>query len=289
MKFLKIIASTFHPRSIREKTTLNGSPPVYASHSQKFQTEDEIIDLLKFSIERENKISPGYNQDILVVSSNSKNFKKGFNFLESLNNQKYNYGSIYTAIRENKGYSFGAFDYGFQKYLNNYDFFLFFEDDIVSYHKEPLKKAISLWNETDNCGFVPFMSTSSFKDSNGADLIHCHGGIGMSSSKILSEVVNSVGCLPHHKDPSQNYENQIIEGEIRFTNIISKLGYNFSSSPKDFIFLAPAYDLMRGKKIKKFPNLAEKIFYYFFQKGLKPFIYKLIRFVKLNKKFNNFS
>ena len=116
MKFLKIISSSFHPRSIREHSSLTGNPLGFYGHSQNFTSENDVIELLKFNLNYENSIDPGHDRDILVVSSNSQAFDKGQAYLESINNTKIKRGTIFTMMRENIGYSFGAYNDGFQKF-----------------------------------------------------------------------------------------------------------------------------------------------------------------------------
>lgn len=271
-------------------TTLNGNPLGFFSHSQNFSNETEIIDLIKFNLEREDKLDPGHEQDILIISSNAQEFKKGEIFLNQLNGKKYNFGKIYTIMRENIGYSFGAYDHGYQLFKDKYDFYIFIEDDISTYQKNYLIDAVSFWNKTENCGFVPFIEKTKISKAHKKALsiqdngyISCHGGIGMSSRKVLSEVCNKYGCLPHYKSADQSYEMQILKGEIEFTYKIKELGYSFAEIPKDYIFTAPSFDIMRGLKIRKFPNLAEKIYYYLILRGFIPLTFKILVLLKIKK------
>lgn len=290
MKCLKIVASSFHPRSVRMKTGLNGNPVGYFSHSQNFCSEEEIIDLLKFNLDRENTLDPGIHQDILIVSSNSKKFDRGTSFLNDLDGSSYNHGTIFARSRENIGYSFGAFNYGYQLFKNKYDFYIFTEDDISIYQANTVVDALNFWKEGSNCGFVPFIGQTKISKSHRKalsiehnDFVSCHGGIGMSSARVLDEVDKKNGCLPHYSEPDQSYEKQILKGEIEFTFKIKELGYSFAEVPKKYIFTAPSYDLMRGLQIKKFPSFAQKILYYALQKGAIPIIFKLLVWLKIKK------
>ena len=56
MKFLKIISSSFHKRGIREHSSLTGSPLGFYAHSQKYTSEEDVIELLKYHLDyEENK------------------------------------------------------------------------------------------------------------------------------------------------------------------------------------------------------------------------------------------
>jgi len=224
MKFLKIISSSFHARGVREHSTLIGNPLGFFGHSQKFTSEDDIIKLLKFNLSYENKIDPGYKRDILIVSSNSKKFDKGKEFLESIHDSKIQNGSLYTMMRENMGYSFGAYNAGFQRYKDDYDFFIFQEDDLISYIPNYLKIALKIWNETPNCGFVPFISATKVDRSHRKalgikrnEIVSCHGGHGMSSRDVLKKVSSKFNGLPFNKKDDQAYIDHLRDGEIMFT------------------------------------------------------------------------
>ncbi len=285
MKFLKIISSSFHPRGVRNHSTLIGNPLGFFGHSQNYTSEEEVIRLLKFNLDYENRIEPGYQRDILIVSSNSKNFENGVDFLRSINNTKINHGKIYTMMRENIGYSFGAFNAGFQKYQDEYDFFIFQEDDLVAHVPNSLSLAYEIWEKTDKCGFVPFISATKVEKSHRDalnikknEVVSCHGGHGMSSREVLKEVTKKYGSLPYNKNKDQKYLDHLRDGEIMFTYSIKKIGYSFGELPTDIVLVAPALDLMRGLEIRKYPNFYEILVYYFslfVKKPLYQFLNKL--------------
>lgn len=289
MKFLKIISSSFHERGIRENSSLTGNPLGFYAHAQKYTSEEDIINLLKFHLDYEEKIGAGLNQDILIVSSNSMEFKEGEKFLRSLENREINGGKIFIMLRENIGYSFGAFNAGFQKFKNDYDFFIFQEDDLVTHIPNYLKLAIDIWNKKDNCGFVPFIASTKVAKSHRKalnipknEIVSCHGGHGMSSAKVLKNVTKEFGSLAYNSNESQEYIDHLREGEIMFTYSIKLLGYEFGDIPKEIMFNAPALDIMRGIKIRKYPSILEKISYY-----LGIFIKKpLVQVLKKIKTFN---
>ena len=113
MKIAKIIATSFYSRPVRFNTELCGDPPVYTLHSQNFKTNKEIEDLILFNIEQENKCNPGIPVDLVFVNNNVGN-KKGNQFVNSLSNKKLNYGNIIVIQNDNKGWSYGAYNRGFQ-------------------------------------------------------------------------------------------------------------------------------------------------------------------------------
>lgn len=289
MKFLKIISSSFHERGVRERSSLTGNPLGFYAHSQKYTSEEDIIELLKFHLDFEEKIEAGFTQDILIVSSNSKEFTKGEAFLNSLENKEINGGKILIMLRENVGYSFGAFNAGFQKFQDDYDFFIFQEDDLFTQIPDYLKKAIDIWDQTKNCGFVPFIASTKVGRSHRKalnikknEIVSCHGGHGMSSAKVLKHVTKEFGSLAHNSRDSQEYIDHLREGEIMFTYTIKLLGYEFGEIPKEIMFNAPALDIMRGIKIRKYPNTGERIIYYLELFIKKPFV-EILRYLNLYK------
>jgi hypothetical protein len=285
MKFLKIISSSFHARSIRENTTLTGSPLGFFAHSQNFTSEDEVINLIKFNLDYEESINPGYDRDVLIVSSNSDIFHKGEKFLKSINNKKINRGNVFTLMRENIGYSFGAYNAGFQKYQDQYDFFIFQEDDLICHQPNYLKTAVEIWKNTPNCGFVPFISSTRVSKEHRKALnissnkiVSCHGGHGMSSRDVLKSVTQQYGNLPFNSKKDQNYIDHLRHGEIMFTYSIKSIGFEFASLPRELLLVAPAYDLMRNLKIRKNPHIHESFLYYFgqiFKRPLYQFLVKI--------------
>ena len=290
LKFLKVIASSFHPRSIRMETTLNGNPVGYFSHSQNFTSETDIINLLKFNLDMEKKINPGLKQDIVIVSSNEGNFNDGKNFLRMLNNTNYEHGKIFTIIRENIGYSFGAYNHAYELFRHKYDYFTFTEDDMIVIKDNSILLALRYLQDTKNAGFVPFVDKTKLSKEfrevlllETDDYWSCHGGIGMANKVVLEDIYKINGCLPHCRDKDASYQNQIIHGEIKFTSMMKRMGYEFADVPKNILFAGPAFDVMRGLKIKKYPNILQKVIYFFYLKGLKTIIYKVAVYLGLKK------
>jgi len=282
MKFLKIIASSFSPRSVREKTGLTGRPLGFYAHSQNFQSEDDIINLLKYHIAACERIPPTtkdhYEIDILIASSNGQDLSvQAINYMNSITNTKYKYGKIITVLRSEVGRQFGSFDEAYQMYKKDYDFFIFQEDDMICHVPNYIDIALKYWKDTKDCGFVPFLASTKIHRSHRKALgiksniiTSCHGAHGMSNAATLEMVTKQYGRLPH------NYENnEFIDhlrfGEIMFTYSIKLLGKKFAQLNHGEILVAPAYDLMRGLEIKVKPNLFDKVNYfvdYFFKRHL---------------------
>ncbi len=269
MKAAKIIATCFKSKEIIEKTRLTGDPLGYFYHSQNFTNTNDIINLLKKHIDLENKFDPGFKRDLIIVNADIGS-DKGNKFIEEINNKKINGGKIISYTRNNYGLSYGSYNDAFLKFKNDYEYFLFTEDDWLIINDNYLKVGIDILNSDKKYGMIPYVNVTKIHKSHWKNLnlnkknaIGCHGGVGLSSTKILNMVVEQYGCLPHNKD--DDYTKSVANGEIKFPNSIVKLGYKLVNLPKEHLFCIPAYDYIRNIKYKKFPNFIDLLRDYYFQ------------------------
>jgi len=285
-KIVKIIATSFYFRTIRMNTVLCGNPPVYTLHSQNFTSNKEIEDLILFNIEKENQCNPGLPVDIAFVNNDVGNHE-GNKFIEELKNKKLKNGKIIIIQNGNSGWSYGAFNKGFEVLKNNYDYFIFTEDDMIIAKNNYAKISLDTFFNTENCGFVSYGGITSWfeVEGNNENFIHAHGAWGFTSKKILDKIYYKYGSLPHSKHSEKKYYNDVItEGEIKFTNLIFKMGYNLVE-PSQKLF-EPAYDLMRGIikpwKPSKFTGLK-----WLLTNKIRKQSYKLLVFLKLYKLYRS--
>lgn len=291
MKVAKIISTCFKRGRVRLKTQLTGDPIGYFSHSQNFTTTKDTIDLLNFQIDMEEKYPPGLDRDLIVVNSDVGS-EEGNNFINNLKDRKINDGKLLSFTRKNVGLSYGAYSDAFLKFRNEYDFFLFIEDDLVTAKKDYLKIGMEKWQKTKNCGFVAFFGLSKVNkgwwkkaDLNETNSVSAFSGCGLSSSSVLGEIVNKNGYLPHNTK-NINHEESIALGELGLSKSIINLGYTLTEVKKE-ILVVPAYDLMRGIDYKKYPNIFLKYFWYF-KSGTYSFVSKsnfLLRYYLLFLKY----
>lgn len=283
MRAVKVIATCFKPKRVVEKTTLTGDPLGYFWHSQNFTSTEDIINLLKFHIDLEKNSSPGFDRDIIIVNSNVDDVV-GNSFINDIDQSDIPGGKVFCLNRENKGLSFGAYNDAFQNFKNDYDYFLFTEDDVVIFQDNYMKIGVDILNKNKKNGFVAYVGVTKIHKNHWDELgltkdtaYSCHGAIGISSKNVLEEVSQKYGCLPHFKE--NNYLKSITFGEVAFPNSILKLGYNLVDQPKDLMLGLPAYDVMRGINFKKYPNILEIIIY-----KLKNQLYKIASTTKLTLK-----
>lgn len=207
MRSAKIISVYIGPRRNMNNNLLN---------------EQDCIDFLKLQIENEQKIDCGVPMDIIIVN-NDTNHEIANTFIDSLNNQDVVNGKIRVFHRPNIGGSFGAFSYAYDKICNEYDFFLFNEDDIMLTDPGYFKKAIEILQSDDTVGFVAFSPISYHEP------YHCGGGFGVTSKRILELVKQRFGILPYY---AENTYYAFEQSEVIFTNCIHALGFKIINVPE---------------------------------------------------------
>jgi hypothetical protein len=266
MKIAKVISTCFKRGRIRINTQLTGDPLGFFSHSQNFSTVTDTINLINYQLQMEEKYPPGIERDIIIVNNDVGSIE-GNEFINEINNKQITGGKIFSITRNNIGLAFGAYNSAFEKFKDRYDFFFFIEDDQITASKDYLKIGIDKWNETSNCGFIAYIGVSKvFKgwwkmsELNEKNAFVGYGGCGLTSTKVLNEIVDKYGCIPHNKkDIDQT--NAIAFGEIAFSKSFIDLGYKLIEF-NEKILVVPAYDLMRGIRYRKYPNFFEKIIWF---------------------------
>lgn len=295
MKCAKVIATCLKRSRVVEKTGLVGDPLGFFHHSQNFITLEKMKNLFNFIIDLENKSDPGCEMDLIIVNNDVGDYE-GNKFLENFNNQKIFNGKIKYLCRENSGASFGAYNEAYKTFKNEYDYFLFCEDDISIYKKNYYTKGISYFENNKDCGFVAYIhSTRLSKPTRKRlniikeDIASCHGAIGMSSVEVLNKIVDTNGNLPFNNVIGDNHRDNIDNGEIGFPLKIIRKGLKILDFPRDVLIAEPAYDLMRNITVRKFPTFFEKIIYltkyhlhsfFSFNNKLLQLYYKFLKFFK---------
>jgi GT2 family glycosyltransferase len=183
---------------------------------------EQCIEFLKLQIDNEKTNDPGCELDIIIVNNNTNNHEANL-YIDTLNGQKIFNGIIRVFHRQNIGGSFGAFSYAYDQIFNEYDYFLFNEDDIMLTEPDYFKKAIEILQSDDSVGFVAFSPISYHEP------YHCGGGFGVTSKRILELVKQRFGILPYH---AENTYSAFEQSEIIFTNCIHTLGFKIVNVPE---------------------------------------------------------
>jgi hypothetical protein len=194
-------------------------------------TSEQCIEFLELQIDNEKTNDPGCELDVIIVNNDTNNHEANL-YINSLNGQKIFNGTIRVFHRQNIGGSFGAFSYAYDQIFDEYDYFLFNEDDIMITHPNYMSRAIEIVNNDASIGFVSFSPISYHEPW------HCGGGFGVSSKRILNLVKSTYGKLPFIE--SNRYED-FERSEIEFTNCIYRLGFQLVTVP-EYSSLAKNYE-----------------------------------------------
>ena len=270
MKVVKVITTSFVPRAVRLSTDLSGNPLGYFSHSQNFTAREQIIDLIKYTLEVESEVDPGCDTDIIFVN-NQIGWSDGDEYLNSINGKKIKRGCIKVIHRENIGRSFGGYNSAVKIFGSEYDYYIFTEDDILINGDHYALRGIDAFINCANCGFVAYQSISEqFRQCSREDSLHAHGGVGLTSYMVLDQVIQKYENLPFSSSPAdQTYESIIERGEVAFTNVIHKMGYNLIAINEEIKLYEYAYDRMRGISKRRYASPSERWIYYFKQYLMK--------------------
>lgn len=243
-----VIATHFGAREIRLKTSLSGSPLGHFSHSQGFDSGEDVAQMLKYVIEHHSKIDPGVLTDIIIANSDV-GFPGASQCLIELESKPLTMGVVRTFTRPNVGLSFGAYADAFDRYKEDYDYFLFTEDDVLIGRHHFAKIGIDRFNSLPDCGFLAYVGVSVNHHVVGS---HAAGGIGLTSTDVLLAVTRHYGRLSHYQSESNRDRwFHILHGEIAFTNDIEKLGYTINEIPPKMKLYDFTFDAMRGIQVER--------------------------------------
>jgi hypothetical protein len=197
---------------------------------QDVPTKEGVLEMMKDVVAFEDKYDAGVQVDTLIIN-NDAGFKEGNDYIESLHGTRTRNGVIKTITRPFLGWSFGGYNLAVQSF-SDYEFYLFTEDDILvggdGYYKKLIERWVALENLNTQPGFLALVNVV-----NHAYGLHCGGGVGLTTNKILTKLITRHGSLPHYNrlDNSnhtweQRREKHILDGEVAFTNKIFGLGFN---------------------------------------------------------------
>lgn len=206
----------------------------FPDHCQSIRDYGEVVELWETMISMEMRYDAGCKMDTYIVVSGVV----GLDYLMQYDGYKTLNGTIRVLNRENRGGSFGAYDYAFRNIQAEY--FLLTDDDIFIVGDKYAQKMIDRLNER-NLGFVALHGITE-----GRHPTHANGAVGLTKSSILQEVMDICGKLPHHTDTVGWFRSHIImDGEIPFTNEIVKLGYsmeNYGNGWGEWSLIVPYYN-----------------------------------------------
>lgn len=184
---------------------------------------EEALIVFKKNIENDLTLNCGIqNMDIIVVNNYSNQItKEGQQYLSSINELNTPYGKIIVRERENTGASMGAFSYAFNMFGDEYDYWLFIEDDIRIIFPEYYKMIINEFQNDSNLGFLAlnYIINENTKNS------YVCGGMGASKKEILMQIKEKFGKLPYDTGSGLSNYAGIGLSEHMFTNCYNDIGY----------------------------------------------------------------
>ena len=142
--------------------------------------------------------------------------------------------SVEISIRENKGYSYGAWSDVFLKYKDKYDYYVFVEDDYMFIEPNWDTYLVNKFESYSDCGYLCMLVREPLEWCGWRK--NAGNSIGISSSDVLMRVVNKFGKLPHH-ELSDVYD-EAVEGQHRFSFSFLQLGYNLYDVRDDYAILS---------------------------------------------------
>lgn len=216
------------PRLCSVIALYTGKRPV--TQRSQYYTQWYGAQLVKCLIGYHEHIDAGLDYDTVIICNreNDNTLNEAEKLLQSYNGKPTKNGKFIIEFRENKGISFGAYHCAYNKFKNEYDYFFFTEDDVIFSEKNWYKNVYYRWKELEldapDLGFLCVKGIGR-KVHTG---IHCHGGIGLTSKKILELVVNTE--LEHFDWDSTTYNGDRLKGEKLETRFTSRIVRNLKKS-----------------------------------------------------------
>ncbi len=132
-------------------------------------------------------------------------------------------------VRENKGFSYGAFSDNFLRLRNNYDYFIFNEDDYFPIEDNWDAYLVNKYNSLPNSGYLCNIIREPAEWNNFRRFAgNCFG---IASTKNLDKIVEKYGNLPN--SISNDYYNQE-EIQIIFGNSFEEVGLKLYDIREEF-------------------------------------------------------
>jgi hypothetical protein len=153
----------------------------------------------------------------------------GLVYILNQNNKPTKNGKIIIERRPNKNGSFGAYHNMVEKYMDEYDYFFFCEDDVLIYKDNYIKDFIDFCDSDELIGFV---SLAPIHDRN-IYPSHSGGGCGLTTKEKFLKVNSKEYIVNFNSTNSINqpYPN-LLGFEIEFTNRFVQSGLLLRNHPK---------------------------------------------------------
>jgi len=240
-----------HPRSCKVIATYFGGRRRWPSGFE--ETRDMWSQILKL----EKKNSPGDAMDTIVVLHEHGD-QRAIDFVNSLDALPTRFGLMKALVRpweDGVGASFKSFNHAFSTFREEYENWIFDEDNVLFVDHGYLLSAKRQMLGRNDVAFLGMMRCDArevimedgkvtggrlFTPQERAmfpSIWHCHGGCGFTTRKHLDEVVARFGSLPYAGMVKPGFPGDGLfedhawyraserDGEVRFTTVYHQLGY----------------------------------------------------------------
>ena len=153
------------------------------------------LDLIVFSINIEPEHYAYMNQALKIIPSKIQNTP------------------VEVFLRKNIGLSYGAYSETFMRHRQNFDYFVFNEDDYFFVENDWDAYLMTKYNSLPNSGYLCGVQRDEDPNWNG-NRIHAGHSSGIASTRALSMVWEKYGCLPHCSDSNEYASLEEVQKEF---------------------------------------------------------------------------
>ena len=163
----------------------------FGKRSTRFNSLERAPDQLNFFkdvfMDHAIRVDPGVDMDLVIVMNQDKKFPQGYSYVATLDGTDINRGKVRTIERHNTaGKGFDGFAHGFDVVQDEYDYFLFCEDDVVFFLDDYYRMGIETFEKNQPIAACVGYSPKSLPRSQRPS--HFGGGLLMSSREKLKIV-----------------------------------------------------------------------------------------------------
>jgi hypothetical protein len=241
----RVIVSCF----LDGRDSRNNSPP----------TKKSSLNFLQRIIDVESRLESDLKYDLIIINHDA-GYETGNQFINSINNMKIKNGKIKCVTTPNKQSSFDGYDTSFNIFKNEYENWIFSEDDHILFANNYYDIFMNEYNDNiqNNIGFLSFAPISTT-----SPIKHSGGGFGLCKHNDLNNVLKiNNGNLPSF---SSGYD--IRQSEMMFTNSFIKIGKELILQ-KSFSCYPINHHMCADHSIHR-TNSKDDSEKYFFQVGIK--------------------
>jgi hypothetical protein len=171
-----------------------------------------------------------HNLDKIIFSINVEvDHYKYVNDALKLIPQKIQNTPVGIIIRENKGFSYSAFSESFEKNRENFDYFIFNEDDYFLVEDNWDEYLIRKYHELPDTGYLCAMIRD--EDKWNDFKIHAGHTFGIASTSSLNKVWDKYGCLPNSHELDYNIQQKV---QINFSHSFIEVGLRVYDIREDY-------------------------------------------------------